>query len=581
MIKNTEMNYLRIPDFLKRIPTFINFIEKRTGLDEVKYFLSKHGKKKNFHFIDEVFDYLDFTFSFSIKDKERIPRNGKLIIVANHPSGGLDGLILLRLVKEVRNDVKVVANNKLLELENLKDLFLPIDIVDKKNQIKNIREIGNSLKNDVALIFFPAGEVSRFNFNRIKDKKWNDGVIKFSLKYDCPILPIFINAHNSPGFYILSLISRKFSEYFLIKELLKKKSKSFKIKVGDQIPADSFSNDRILYKKNIELLRRHTYLIDKNYRGVLKTEKNIIPPISKDILKREISNCKVLGETHDHKKIFLTNQNESPNIIREIARLRELTFRKVGMGTGNKLDIDIYDGKYEHIVLWNENDLEIIGSYRIGLCKKIINNNDISNLYTSTLFNFSTSFNNILFESIELGRSFIQPKYWNSKALDYLWQGIGAFLNNERDIKYMFGAVSLSNTYPQSAKELLVFYLKKWFNQYSDLANAKNKFEIPQSREEELLRYFSEDDFELEMFKLKSFLKETGYSIPTLIKHYLNLCEPGGVKFIDFSVDPLFKNCIDGLIFVEIDKIKEHKKNRYVKSSNEKAKDLSVEIIVG
>lgn len=580
MLKNTEINYLRIPEFLKRFPSVINFIEKRTGLDEVKYFLSKHGKKKNFHFIDEVFEYLDFTFSFSIKDKERIPSNGKLIIVANHPSGGLDGLILLRLLKEVRSDVKVVANNKLLELENLKELFLPIDIVDQKNQIKNIREIGNLLKNDAALIFFPAGEVSRFNFNRIKDKKWNAGVIKFSLKYNCPILPIFINARNSPSFYILSLINRKFSEYFLIKELLKKRSKSLKIKIGDQIPADSFSNDRIHIRKNIELLRKHTYLIDKNYRDVLKTEKNIIPSISKDILKSEISNCNVLGDTYDFKKILLTNSRNSPNILREVGRLREVTFRKVGNGTGKKLDVDMYDSVYEHIILWDPSELEIIGSYRIGICKNLINKNDINNLYTSTLFNFSPAFIKLLPNSLELGRSFIQSKYWNSKALDYLWQGIGAFLKNNKDIKYLFGGVSLNNNYTQSVKELIVFFFQKWFDQYAHLASGKNRFVLSKDRKEELLKIFSEDNFNTEMLLLKNLLKESGHSMPILFKHYLNLCDYGGTKFIDFTVDSSFKNSVDGLILVDIDKIKDNKKNRYIKSTNNKVKYLSMEIMV-
>ena len=575
-----DLNLINIPDFLKRIPYVIKFVENITGLNELNTFISQHGDKYNFHFIDEVFDYLDFTFSFSIKDKEKIPSEGNLIIVANHPSGGLDGLMLLRLVKEVRNDVKIVVNDKLFKLENLKDLFLPLDITDRKYQIKNIKTIGDSLKNNEAIIFFPAGEVSRFSSRGINDKKWNEGIVKFSIKYNCPILPVFIDAQNSYGFYLLSFLNKRISEYFLMKELLNKKSKSFKVKIGEQIPAGVFSNNRNNFKYDINQLRKHTYLIGKGKTGIFRTEKNIIHPIKKNILKNEISNCEVLKETYDFKKILLTNMKKSPNIIREIARLREITFRKVGTGTGKKLDLDIYDGKYEHIVLWDENDLEIIGSYRIGLCKKIIDKDTINGLYTSTLFNFSSLFIDLLPDSIELGRSFVQSKYWNSNVLDYLWQGIGAFLNKNKNIKYMFGGVSLNNTYSQSTKELLVFFFQKWFGQYRILANAKNKFIISEKRVEVLLNIFSGDNFNLEMLELKSILREYGYSIPTLFKHYSNLCDPGGVKFIDFTVDPKFKNSIDGLIFVEIDKIKDSKKNRYIKSSPQKEKNLKVEIVV-
>ncbi|HVO74707.1 MAG TPA: lysophospholipid acyltransferase family protein [Ignavibacteriaceae bacterium] len=557
------------PGFLHGFPFFFKellflFIEKIIHQDEINKFISQNSDKMNFELIDELFEYLDFSFQVSSKDRDKIPSEGKLICVSNHPFGGLDGLILLKMFSEIRHDVKIVVNNILLHIENLRQLFIPFDIMNRKISKESIVEIGKYLSSGNAVIFFPAGEVSRFSFKGIKDSKWNKGAVYFAEKYNAPVLPVYISGKNSLFFYLASKINKNLSIFLLPHELFNKSSKIATVKIGDYIPSSSFSSS--VYKKNVQikLLKKHVYFLAKN-KKVFNTEKNVIHPVDKKLLKKQLYNCEVLGFTEDKKTIFVAAYNNCPLIIREISRLREITFRKVGEGTGKRMDLDRFDRTYKHLILWDEKELEIVGSYRIGICSEIIEESGIDGLYTSTLFNIS-GMDKYLPYSIELGRSFIQSKYWTTNALDYLWQGIGSFLLKNQNICYMFGGVSLSNSYNEEAKNLIIYFFNKWFG-FEGLAESRNKYIIPSSYLNEFQTLFENKNYLEELQIIKKRLKFLGFSVPTLYKQYTELCETGGIKFLDFGIDPDFNNCIDGLILVEVDKIKKSKKERYMKNS--------------
>jgi len=239
-------------------------------------------------------------------------------------------------------------------------------------------------------------------------------------------------------------------------ELFNKKNKTIHIKIGDLIPAKVFTSSFIDDSYQTKLLKKHVYLIGKNHKGIYVTEKNVIHPIDRKSIKRELNYAQLLGITKDKMRIYLTSKDESPQSIYEIARLRELTFRKVGEGTGKKFDLDRYDSYYSHLIVWDEKELDILGAYRIGQGDYIYNKYGKDGFYTSTLFDFSNNFSmNYLDNSIELGRSFIQKKYWNTNALYYLWQGIGAFLANNESVKFMFGGVRRAFTVGLVSGELL------------------------------------------------------------------------------------------------------------------------------
>jgi hypothetical protein len=243
-----------------------------------------------------------------------------------------------------------------------------------------------------------------------------------------------------------------------------------------------------------------------------------------------------------------------------------LTFRTVEEGTGLALDLDKFDMYYSHIVLWDDMDLEIVGAYRVGYGPSILATQGVEGFYTHTLFDLRGNFAEYLPESIELGRSFVQPRYWGQHSLEYLWFGIGAYLREHPEIKYLFGPVSISNAYPDEAKELIVSFYQRQFGSLVPPAKAREPFVISQQSQQFAVESFSED-YSTSYKILNSELRKLGVKVPTLYKQYVELCVDNGCHFIDFNVDPAFNQCIDGLIMVEIDKITPKKRQRYIEHS--------------
>ncbi|WP_290664019.1 MULTISPECIES: lysophospholipid acyltransferase family protein [Ignavibacterium] len=586
------MNYISIkeiinsksPGFLSKYPSFVSdlfytFINRILFIPRINRFLSEHGDKTGIEFIEELFEQLDISYRISSKDREKIPSEGKLIIVANHPLGGLDGLILLKLISEVRTDVKIIANDVLMNIKNLSEYFLPFDLLSKKDLKKNYQLISETIKRDFAIIIFPAGEVARLTVKGIKDKKWNKGAVYFADKFQAPVLPIFIKGRNSILFYITSLFSKKLSMFLLPYELFNKRNKIFDLKIGHPISPKALNTK---YQKTEFLsksLKKHLYLISKNKKGIFQTEKNIIHPVSTKQLRSELFSNTQLGETTDHKKIFLVEYEKGKNVLKEIARLREITFRKVGEGTGSKKDSDKFDKYYRHIVLWDDNQLEIVGSYRFAEGNFVINNFDVKGFYSSSLFRFNTELKPYLTNSIELGRSFIQSKYWNSLALDYLWQGIGKYLTSNRNVRYLFGPVSMSNNYSSEAKDLIIQFYSKWFPPKENFVSAYNPYIYSDKSKFMFDNLFCSNDYNKELILLKNLLSNLGFSIPVLFKQYADLCTPGGVQFAGFNIDKNFSDCIDAFIIIDLSYLKEDKRKRYLDKNNKnmsyKAKEHS------
>lgn len=571
-ISTKEIINAKFPNFLSGFPKFFSKIfflslDRILFIPRINRFLEKHGDKTGIEFIEELFDELDISYKLSNKDREKIPSEGKLIIVVNHPLGGLDGLILLKLVSDIRNDVKIIANDVLMKIQNLVDYFLPFDLLSKKNLKKNYLQISEALKKENAIIIFPAGEVARLTIKGIKDKKWNKGAVYFAEKFQTPVLPIFIQGRNSFLFYLISIFSKKLSMFLLPYELFNKKNKSYEIKIGHPISPKAFNTKYQRIEFLTKSLKKHLYLIGRDKKGIFETEKNVIHPVSARQLRDQIYKNEFIGQTTDGKKIFLVEYQKSKDIIREIARLRELTFRKVGEGTGTKKDTDRFDKYYKHIVLWDDNQLEIVGSYRLADGKSVLTELNSDAFYTSTLFKFNNNFIPLLFNAVELGRSFVQSKYWNSLALDYLWQGIGKYLSINQHIRYLFGPVSLSNNYSSEAKDMIVFFFSKWFPPKRNYITSINPFELSKNSVEKLNQIFKFDDYQKELAILKNLLNNLGFTIPVLYKQYADLCIPGGVQFLGFNIDSNFGNCIDAFILVDLNYLKENKKRRYLNTN--------------
>jgi putative hemolysin len=531
---------------------------------EVNRFLEEHRGVRGLDFIEKVLEYFDLDYLVSNRDLENIPPTGRVVVVANHPLGALDALSLIQMISRVRTDIRVVANDLLSALEPLDELLLPVDNLGGGSSRKGIKQVYAALEREELVIVFPAGEVSRLRPNGVRDVRWKSGFLQFARRTGSPLLPVFIDARNSPFFYAVSMLYKPVAALLLVGEMFRQRSNTIGFRVGEMIPADHLNVEGIRAKARVRMVRKHFYRVSQRKAGVFTTEKSIAHPESRQALKKELSRGQLLGETRDGKQILLMDWEPGSAFIREIGRLRELSFRKVGEGTGKRRDTDRFDAHYRHLVLWDEAELEVVGAYRLGEAGEILRNQGMPGLYTHTLFKFDPVFEAYAREAIELGRSFVQPRYWGSRALDYLWQGLGAYLRHHPQVRYMFGPVSISARYPRPARDLMVHFYRSYFGCRHYLGEAKIPYKLSLPSREECEARFTGGDFERDQQELKNQLAIYDLTIPTLFKQYTDLCEAGGACFLDFGVDPDFANCTDGMILVDIQRVKPAKRKRYI-----------------
>lgn len=539
--------------YLLHEQAFIEFAEQYPHL---------HG----IEFIEQVMDFFHFSYVVSDREKENIPSTGRVVIIANHPIGSLDGMALIKLVHSVRSDVKILANDLLMAIHPLERFLLPVNNMGGRNTKEYVKSINQTLEKEAAVIVFPAGEVSRVKANGIKDGNWHHGFLKFAERAKAPVLPVHIEGKNSVPFYMASTFIKPLSFLMLVGEMFKQHKKQIHINIGAIVPYESYSSVKICRKEKVKLFKKHLYRLGKGKKELFVTESAIAQPERKADLNQDFKNLDPLGRTPDGKIIFLIERFDSSPIMREIGRLREVTFRAVGEGSGKRRDIDTFDQYYKHLILWDEDDLEIAGAYRFVDSKEVVETHGVKGLYSGSLFELNRKKCTFLEQGLELGRSFVQQKYWGKRSLDYLWYGIGAFLARNPQYRYLFGPVTISNSMPQLAKELLIYFYQLYFSKQADIVSSYNPFVFskPVSVFE---KEFGGNNYREDFKNLKSLLNNLGTAVPPLYKQYSELCEPGGVSFLDFNVDPDFKNCVDGLVIVDIVKLKTKKRKRYMEDT--------------
>jgi len=529
--------------------------------EEFRQFAADHRHLKGLDMVEQVLEHLDILCTLPAHDLEQIPAHGPLIVMANHPTGTLDGLALLYAVSRVRRDVKVVTNRMLTHLEPLSSLFIPVDNIGGRTAKSSFTLMEQHLQHAGVLIFFPAGEVSRPTRTGIRDKKWHPGFIKLAGKFRAPLLPVNIHARNSLLFYASTLLAPNLSMLLLMQQMFRRRHSRLPVKIGQQIGWSHWFSPTLSPREMAELCRQHVLRLGKGLPGIFKTESAIARPEDRATLKRELAQAESLGTTADGKTIYLWQRNgqEEAPILRELGRLREIAFRAVGEGSGKRRDTDSFDDDYLHLILWDDEDLEIVGAYRfIPTAMR-----EPEALYSYSLFHYDDKMRDILEHGIELGRSFIQPRYWGRRGLDYLWSGIGAYLARYPHYRYLFGPVSISGGLPPAARDLLVAFYRLWFPATHPLAASRRPY--PASLPEVLAQFGGEDYVE-DLTRLKSLLGNLGCGIPPLYKQYSELCEPGGVQFIDFGSDPSFNNCVDGLVLVDLCYLKANRYQRYIEA---------------
>jgi Putative hemolysin len=558
----------KFPSFQQKSPWVkkltISVLKKLMSENEINQFIHKNQHLTGFCFIDAVLAYFNFDYSVAKRGRENIPATGRLIIVANHPLGALDGLALLKLVSEVRRDVKIIANDVLMNFKALDELFLPVDNIGQSTQKSSIKEILSCLESEQAVIIFPAGEVSRMKPSGVRDGKWSNGFLSFARKTQSPILPVHVGARNSLLFYASSMFYKPLSALLLSHEMFNKHSKKIAFRIGNPIPYHVIEALTLSRKETVKLIRREVYRVGRGASTLLGGYQTIIPPQDRHLLQQELKHATLLNETADNKKIYLFEYKADSAVMSEVGRLRELAFREVGLGTGTPCDLDHYDPYYKHIILWDENELEIAGAYRLAETKQLLKPNNKKRLYSQELFDYNlASIAPYLEQGVELGRSFINPKYRGGRSLDHLWFGVAIYLQCYTDARYLFGPVSLSGRYPELAKALIVNFYSRYYADEENLAAPKTPYKISTAVQEKVDKIFKWQDRDADFKTMRKQLSIIGVTLPALYKQYSALCEEGGVRAISFNLDKEFAHSVVAFMMADIRKIKKSKRLRY------------------
>lgn len=559
----------RYPRFVSRHKRVAKLLARFLGLlfyeSRFQQFERDYPHLRGYDFVEQTLRYFDFSLRVCDRELERIPASGRVVIVSNHPIGSLDGLALLNMVRRVRPDVKAVANELLMAIEPLKPVLLPVHNMGGGTPRANLKRIHAHLEAEGALIIFPAGEVSRFGPRGVRDGEWNGGFLKMARKSRAPVLPVFVSGRNSLFFYSLSMLARPISTVWLVREMFKQSSNRVVARVGNPITYDVYGSLEVSTSKLAALFRKHVYRIARDGRPIFQSVQTVAHPENRVLLRREVEASELLGESADGKRIYLCTMEQSPCVMRELGRLRELTFRTVGEGTGRSRDIDRFDAHYLQLVLWDPVEMEIAGGYRLGQAAKILAEKGLDGLYTNTLFRFCAPNTAVLEQGLELGRSFVQPRYQKRGSLDYLWAGLGAYIKRYPGYRYLFGPASISPYYGRDASAQIARFYSTHYPLTGLSVQARRPFEHPLLLENSAPAGSPgaasiEEDYET----LQQHLKAAGLSVPTLFKHYSKALKPGGLSVGAFNVDPDFGGCVDGLLVADLQLLTNKKKHRYL-----------------
>lgn len=525
-------------------------------LDEIEGFLAREGHLRDFEFLDAGLDFLGLRYRVADRDLAAIPAVGRLLIVANHPSGALDALALLHAVGRVRRDVRIVANDLLSLLTPMAGLFLPVKVFGGQAGADSLRAIEAALEREECVIVFPAGEVSRLGLRGVRDGRWRAGFVRFARRTGTPVLPVRIDARNSALFYGASTLFKPAGTALLAREMFARRARPIALHVGRPMRLDADASPVDCLRD----VRRALYALGRDRRPA-PGPASLAEPVDPATLLLAIAGTELLGRTGDGKEIRLARVTADAPLLAEIGRLRERTFREVGEGTGRSRDVDAYDPDYEHILVWDAAATKIAGAYRVARGAPLLARRGLAGLYTASLFHYTDEALPRLAQGLELGRSFVVPEYWGSRSLDYLWQGIGAYLRRHPQVRWLFGAVSISAALPREAREQLVAYYSRYYGDGGGAAASLRPFRYVATPPD-----FGDLDADTAYGVLRANLAAHGATVPVLYKQYTELCEPGGARFLAFGVDPDFSDSIDGLIEVDLARISPKKRQRYLQA---------------
>ena len=559
-------------------------IMRLTRIDKVNKLYDGLKDKVGKDFFDSFVRDRDLKYIVFEEDLARIPKAGPFILVSNHPLGGIDGVLMTKILTEIRPDFKIMGNFLLEKIEPMKPYVISVNPFENRKELKNsssgMRETLKHLENGGCVGIFPAGEVSNRNneFGEIMDKKWEKPALKLMKMAKVPVVPMYFHAKNSRLFYQVAKLHPDLQTLLLPSEMMYKREKPIRIRLGKPVSVKVLEDHDTIEELG-EFLQKKIYLLKSYYEKrksladrlnipnlrlnfPLLKEENVVQNIIDETPRQDIVN--EIETLHKNEKMLFRNGNyevffatyaEIPSIMREIGRQRELTFRKIGEGSNLPFDLDVYDEHYHHLFLWDSNEKKLVGAYRMALGAEVMKKQGIDGFYTSSLFEFDPELRPFFRKVIEMGRAYISSEYQQKPLpLFLLWRGIVHVCLRNPEHKFLMGGVSISDKFSEFSKSLMIEFMRSHYydSAVAQYIHPKHEFKVKLKDRDKHLFF---DEVESDLNKLDKIIDdlEPEMRLPVLIKKYIKQ----NAKVVSFNVDPSFNDAIDGLMYIRISELPE------------------------
>ncbi|MGV4414257.1 lysophospholipid acyltransferase family protein [Chryseobacterium sp. T1] len=558
-------------------------IIRLTKIDKVNALYDILKDKKDQDFFNSFVKELDLKYVAFEEDLAKIPKTGPFILVSNHPLGAIDGILMAKIVSQIRPDFKIMGNFLLDKIAPMSPYVISVNPFEGRKEAysssSGMRETLKHLQAGGCVGIFPAGEVSNKNneYNEVLDKAWEVPALKLIKKAKVPVVPMYFHARNSRFFYNMSKLHPDLQTLMLPSEMMKKRDHPIRVRIGKPISVKQIDDTDNIEELG-DYLKKKVYMLKSYYekrRSIAETLKipnlalklplakqqnvvqNIIDETPAEDIIQEIENLKNTDGkhlfSHGDYDVFFSKYEEIPHIMREIGRQRELTFRAIGEGTNLPFDLDEYDKHYHHLFLWDKSNNKLVGAYRMALGAEVMKKYGIDGFYTSSLFEYDQELQPFFRKVIEMGRAYISLEYQQKPfPLFLLWRGIVHVCLRNPEHKFLMGGVSISNKFSEFSKSLMIEFMR---SHYYDAAVAqyvhpKNDYKVI-LRERDRALFF--EDMDADLNKLDKIIDdlEPELRLPVLIKKYIKQ----NAKVIAFNVDPNFNDAIDGLMYIRISEL--------------------------
>ncbi|MFT6794980.1 MAG: putative hemolysin [Maribacter sp.] len=551
--------------------TFIAWLlMKVTRISAINSFYDKIAHLDCEAYAQAILEHYEIEYDIPEADFKRLPKEGSYITISNHPLGGIDGILLMRLLLPLRQDYKIMANFLLERMAPLAPYVLPVNPFEEhkgaRSSIAGFKMAFQHLKDGHPLGIFPAGEVSTHKEGKfIVDKPWEEAALKLIRKAQVPVVPIYFHGKNSKLFYRMSKWSPIFRTAMIPSQVLSQSNRPLKVRIGQPISVQT-QNEHKSLAEFTDLLRRKTYILSNAFQKgrlidqlpstlkIPKAPKKIAEAMRKEVMQGEIEklrekDCRLLQSKN--YEVFLAKEHDMPFILKEIGRQREVTFRAIGEGTNKAIDLDVFDTYYHHLFLWDNEEKCIVGAYRMGMGSEIFPKHGIDGFYLQDLFRVEPELYHMMRQSIEMGRAYIVKEYQQKPMpLFLLWKGIVHTTLRHPEHKYLIGGVSISNQFSNFSKSLMIEFMKSnyWDPYVAQYIRPKKEFKVKLNDAD---KEFVFDETKADLNKFDRLIDEVepgSLRLPVLIKKYIKQ----NAKVVAFNVDPLFNNSVDGLMYIKI-----------------------------